>query len=501
MSGFFTRPLFIFEMANNHMGDVDHGIKMIREFGTISKRFPFRFAFKFQLRTIPDFIHPDYRDRLDIKYVKRFTETALSKADFALLQQEVKNWGLLAICTPFDEQAVRDVDEMGFDVIKIASCSFTDWPLLEQISLTARPVIASTAGSVLSEIDNVVSFFAHRSRDLAVMHCVGEYPTRNDNLQLNQIDLLKARYLDTAVGFSTHEEPDNLQSIRLAVAKGAMVFEKHVAVVTPEYPRNAYSSTPEEIAGWLQAAEEAFEMCGVSGERHSFSEKEQADLRQFKRGAFLKNDIKKGESITSEDCYYAFPNQTGQLLANNMSKYILYNAAVDIEKDCPLLENEVTIENIREKILDIVMDVNHFVKAANLPVPGKAELEISHHYGLENFKEFGSTMITVINRDYCKKYIISLAGQKHPEQYHLIKEETFIILLGEYSVTLDGETAIYNPGDVITIKPGFRHAFETKTGGIMEEISTTHISDDSYYTDDSISKNKKRKTLLSYWLQ
>ncbi len=67
----------------------------------------------------------------------------------------------------------------------------------------------------------------------------------------------------------------------------------------------------------------------------------------------------------------------------------------------------------------------------NIVVPGMATLEISHHYGLDRFEEVGCTIINVINREYCKKLIVVLPGQRHPEQYHKIKEETFVVLDGD----------------------------------------------------------------------
>ena len=500
MANFFERPLFIFEMANNHMGDVDHGLRMIREFHSVAIKYDFRLAFKFQLRTIPEFIHPDLRDRMDIKYVKRFSETALSRTDFDRLNKEVKDLGMLSICTPFDEMAVDTVVDMDFDVIKIASCSFTDWPLLEKIVAQDKPILASTAGSNLQEIDNVVSFFQHRQKEFAILHCVGEYPTEVSKLQLNQIDMFQKRYPDVTIGYSTHEEPGNTDSIKLAVAKGSMIFEKHVAVETEAYPKNAYSATPAQIDGWLQAASEAYAMCGVDDGRHLFSEKEQADLRQFKRGVFVKRPIKAGEQVKPEDCYFAWPTEPGQILANEFSKYMDFTSLVDLDQDGGLFHEQQTIDNHREEVYRIVQDINDMVKASGIPVPGKAELEISHHYGIEKFYEFGITMVTVVNRDYCKKYIIVLPDQYHPEQYHNQKEETFIIQHGEFDVELDGEHKTYSRGDVITVKPGVRHAFSSKTGGIIEEISTTHFVDDSYYTDPTIAENKNRKTFLSHWI-
>ena len=62
--------LFIFEFANNHTGDVKHGLKMIEEFAEVVEESgleDFQFAVKFQFRDIDTFIHPDYQDRMDIK--------------------------------------------------------------------------------------------------------------------------------------------------------------------------------------------------------------------------------------------------------------------------------------------------------------------------------------------------------------------------------------------------------------------------------------------------
>ena len=118
------------------------------------------------------------------------------------------------------------------------------------------------------------------------MHCVGEYPTQKEKLQINQVSLLKRRYPNIPIGFSTHEEPDNFNSVFLAIGQGADLFEKHIAVDTEEYPKNAYSSTPEQITKWLENAKDGFAMLGVKNERHEISAKEQSDLRQFKRGVF-----------------------------------------------------------------------------------------------------------------------------------------------------------------------------------------------------------------------
>jgi len=497
---FFDKPLFVFEMANNHMGRVHHGLEIIRRCAAVSQRYSFRFAFKFQFRHLETFLHPDYKNRLDIPYVKRFQETFLSREEFQQLKETAEHHSFLTICTPFDEPSVDLIEEMGFDVVKIASCSFTDWPLLERIGATSKPIIASTAGATLEDMDRVVSFLKHREKTFALMHCVGEYPTPPEHLQLHQIDLLKNRYPEVPIGFSTHEEPDNVEAIQIAIAKGATIFEKHVALEAPGIQKNAYSADPDQVERWLAAAERAFAMCGVSGRRAEATAKELADLRQFKRGVFARRNIAAGERIGPDNIFLAFPNMDSQLVANDLSKYTVFFTQKPIEAKAPVMHSCVRREEKREKIYAIVQKVKKMLAEAKVVVPGMAQLEISHHYGLQKFEQFGSTIINVVNREYCKKYIVLFPGQIHPEQYHKVKEETFVVLHGDVTLMLDDQKKDCRPGDVVTITRGMKHSFSSEQGAIIEEISSTHYADDSYYTDETITRNPDRKTFLSYWM-
>jgi len=501
MDFFGLKPLFIFEMANNHMGDAEHGLKIIREIHQICKDFDFKFGFKLQYRDLDTFIHPDYKDRKDIKYVKRFMETRLKEAEFKALKDEIKKLGFIAICTPFDENSVDLIVKHGYDIIKIGSCSFTDWPLLEKICRTEKPIIASTAGITVEDIDKVVSFFEHRKRNFAIMHCIGEYPTSYANLELNQVDLLKQRYPGVSIGFSTHEDPNNFDAIKIAAGKGLKIFERHVGVKTDKYSLNAYSSTPDQIYQWLKSAKEAYEMCGVEGKRRNITEKEKSDIRGLQRGVFAKNEIKKGEKIDLSNTFLAIPVTEHQITANDMSKYTEYSAESNIGKNLPVLSSNIKKIEAREKIFSIVQKVRKILHDSKILVPSQVELEISHHYGIDKFDEYGIVMVNIVNREYCKKLIVVLPGQKHPEQYHKVKEETFHLLYGDLLLNLDGVERELKAGEVITIEKGKKHAFSSKTGAVIEEISSTHFKEDSFYTDEQIAKNKNRKTFVTYWME
>jgi len=493
--------LFVLEMANNHMGEVAHGIEVIRQFGAVCRQFPeFKFAFKLQYRDLDSFIHPAMKDRNDLKYIKRFSETKLSRQDFERLIEEMRANGFLTMCTPFDNASVGTIESQNLDILKIASCSFTDWPLLERVVQNDLPIIASTAGASLAQIDNVVSFLSHRNKNFAILHCVGDYPTADEKLHISQIDLLKKRYPEVRIGFSTHENPANTDIVKMAIAKGVDLFEKHVGLQTDKHSLNAYSASPEQVKNWLEAARYASVVCGVGHERLPTNAAEAASLLSLRRGVYAKRNIDAGEALTSADFYYAFPPEDGQYTANDCSKYVNFKATQALKKDEALKPGNVLKSDSRDAILSIARRVKSLIADSQITIPGGVDLEISHHYGIDKFDEFGLTMITVVNRSYCKKILVSLPHQKHPEQYHHQKEETFHVLFGELHLTLNGNTEIHHPGDVIIVEPGVRHQFVSPTGCVIEEISSTHFKNDSFYTDESINLNPNRKTLLTYWM-
>lgn len=495
------KPLFIYELANNHMGQVEHGVRVMRELAAASKGFDgFQFAVKLQYRELDSFIHPDYAARSDIKYVKRFQETRLTEDQFKTLRAAMDELGFVSMCTAFDEPSVDMVDRHRYDIIKIGSCSMTDWPMLERITKYDRPIIFSTAGASLLDIDRVVAFFTHREKNVSVMHCIGEYPTADEKLQLNQIDLLRARYPSLRVGYSTHENPDNYDAIQMAIAKGATIFEKHVGVATPELPINGYSATPAQVRQWLEAAQRAFKMCGAMEGRPAASDVERTTLRSLQRGVFAKRKIAKGEKVSLENAFLAIPVVDDQLTAPDLSKYNQWSATADIEPNKPVFQTALKKIDTREKVHEIERRVKAILRESKVVVPGRLELEISHHYGLERFDEFGIAMVTLVNREYCKKLIVVCGGQKHPEQWHKVKEETFHILWGDLQIKLDGVERDCKVGDIVLVERGVKHAFTSRNGCVIEELSSNHQGVDSFYTDEAVGRNKDRKTWVTYWL-
>ena len=493
-------PLFVLEMANNHMGSLDHGIRIVHEFAEAVRGFPYHFAVKLQYRHLDTFIHPEYHGSTEFPYVKRFEETRLTPEQFKTLRDEIARAGFLTMCTPFDERSVDLIEAHDHDIVKIGSCSFTDWPLLERVVDVDKPIIASTAGASLDEIDRVVSFLEHRGKDFALMHCRAEYPVALEDLQLNQIDLLRARYPGRILGFSTHEDPENLVAVRMAVAKGAAILEKHVGVPTDTIKLNTYSASPAQVRAWVVAAGETLRACGVVGERYPVRERERNSLVGLRRGVFATRALRAGEVLRADDTFLAIPGQPGQLTANDLSKYTSYTLRAGVAERGPVMAASVEAVDHREQVREVIDQVKEVLRTSGLAVPAMVDLEISHHYGLERFAEHGLTMLNIVNREYAKKLLIVLAGQTNPEHYHERKEETFHLLYGEVDVTLDDEPRVLRTGDVLTVERGVRHSFGSRTGAVIEEISTTHYGPDSFYTDPAIPTTGDRKTFVTHWM-
>ena len=100
------KDLFIFEMANNHSGDLNLAKKIVDQCYLIKEKYALNAAVKLQYRNLKNFIHPDFVNNKEVKHIKRFVETELSENDFNSLVEYIKKKKLIPISTPFDETSV-----------------------------------------------------------------------------------------------------------------------------------------------------------------------------------------------------------------------------------------------------------------------------------------------------------------------------------------------------------------------------------------------------------
>lgn len=496
MSKIFDR-LYIFEMANNHEGSVAHGLKIIDIVANLAKRHQINAAVKLQLRELETFIHPEYKGRQDIKHIKRFESAQLNFQELEKLVKAIHEHHLISIATPFDEFSVATCHTLGIQILKLASCSATDWPLMAAMAKARKPIIASTGGLNISDIDHLVSFFYKKVPALALMHCVSLYPTPNERIHMNFLGKMIRRYPYVKVGYSGHESPEKRMGVMAAVAKGAQILERHIGLPAEGIKLNSYSLDPDQADRWVSIAEEMRAVCGDND--HKFvGEDEIVSLRELQRGVYVKKQVKQGEPILDDDVFFAMPCVEGQLTSGEFGQFPTKFVATQDYAAGGAVYEKVESDTMRV-VREILHDAKGLLYEAGITLGEDCQIEISHHYGLSRFREMGCVLINLVNREYCYKLLIMLPGQKHPPHLHQQKEETFYLLWGDMTVNLQnfGEVNM-KPGDKLLIHRGTLHDFTTESGAIVAEISTHSIVGDSYYENKEIAQLDpiQRKTFV-----
>lgn len=349
--------LFVLELANNHWGDLNRGKQIIWEFAKVVRDNKVKAAIKLQFRDVENFIHKDFKDEgvgkelTDLpkrsRYIQKTSKTQLNYDQFYELIQYIKDHNCIPMSTPFDEKSVEWCVKMNLPIIKIASSDINDWFLLTKIANTKKPVIISTGGASLKQIDDVVKFFRSRNIDIALNHCVSKYPSEDYELELDQIDFIKNRYPNITIGLSTHEYHDWTSSMYISYAKGARTWERHIDIPYPKGHEqkivSKYCSLPSQIDEWFKSFHKAKTMCGTSSSnRRIIDENEDNYLKSLYRGLYLKRNLSKGSKISIDDLYSAIPYQRdiNQMSSREyMDKDFTLNK--DLTKDSPLTKNDI----------------------------------------------------------------------------------------------------------------------------------------------------------------
>jgi sialic acid synthase SpsE len=346
--------LFVLEIANNHLGRVPRGHKIISTFAQVVRFNNIRAAIKLQFRDVSHFIHKDFVECTDIRYIKKTRDTRLTDDDYSALVKAIRQASCIPMATPFDEKSVDLCCELGIPILKIASSDLNDWFLIEKIAKTKKPVIISTGGSSVKDIDDLVTFFQNRNIPLAINHCVSIYPSEDRELEMNQIDFLRNRYPSNTVGFSTHECTDWSSSMLIAYAKGARTFERHIDIEAEGEPISPYCSTPEQTDTWFKAFHKAKEMCGAPGtQKRNPPQKEIQYLDSLVRGVYAADDLPEGHILTDDDVYLAIPLLKGQISCRELMRGEVLLGPV--QKDAPMMIDDIespysTIPSLRNLI-------------------------------------------------------------------------------------------------------------------------------------------------------
>lgn len=224
------RPYVIAEIGVNHEGDLELAKRLIdlaREGGADAAKFQSYKAGKIASRHSPAYWDTN-KEPTSSQYALFQKYDSFGPDDYAALAEHCRNVGITFLSTPFDIDAVAELDPL-LDYFKIASADITNIPLLRQVARTEKPVVLSTGAATLAEIDIAVNTLRQAGcADPVLLHCILNYPCPNANAHLNMINGLQRIYPDLVIGYSDHTVPEPaMQILTAAWLKGAAVIEKH----------------------------------------------------------------------------------------------------------------------------------------------------------------------------------------------------------------------------------------------------------------------------------
>ena len=290
-------PFFVAEISANHNGSILHAKKLIK----IAKEYG---ADAVKLQTyMPDTLtikskKPDFKIRGGLwngktlwdLYAKAQTPFKWHKELF----DYAKKLKIICFSTPFDETAVDLLEGLNCPFYKVASFEINHIPLIKKIAQTKKPIIISTGLANLQEIDLAYKTAKKNgAREIILLYCVSNYPSKISDFNFNNIRILKERY-NCKVGFSDHSTDNRV--VAAAIAAGAEIVEKHIALDLQKKGFDiAFSLKASEIKEYISTMSE---MHLMMGKKYFFRNQNENKNLQFRRSIYAIRDIKKGEKFS-----------------------------------------------------------------------------------------------------------------------------------------------------------------------------------------------------------
>lgn len=302
----FAEPYIIAELGSNHNGDMSVARRLIDSAKSVGCH-----CVKFQSWTKDTifsrkvyednyFLKDDYRNRDDYTLEEIVEEFSISEKELAEMSVYCKEVGIDFASTPFSKQEVDFLaDVLNVTFIKIASMDLNNYSFLEYIAKKGLPVVLSTGLSTLSEIDRAIQVIEDAgNKEIIILHCVSVYPPQDDQVNLNNIDMLRLNYPDYPVGFSDHTVGTVIPLA--AVTKGACIIEKHFTLDKNMFGwDHKVSATKEEMFEIVEGGKRIVKALG--SHRRILSGDEKEKIPAFRRSIVAARTIPEGKVIELED--------------------------------------------------------------------------------------------------------------------------------------------------------------------------------------------------------
>jgi sialic acid synthase SpsE/sugar phosphate isomerase/epimerase len=289
-------PAFIIaEIGNNHNGNLGLAKELVDlavESGADCAKFQMRsMSSLYKNGALVDDHSSDLGTEYTLDLLKRFQ---LSNRELIEIFDYCKDKKIAPLCTPWDIESLKILEDYGMDAYKVASADLTNTELLEALANTGKPLICSTGMSTEAEIKLAVSTLRKKGTQFIMLHCNSTYPAPYKDINLNYIKRLKD-LTGALVGYSGHERGGFIPLA--AIAMDAKIIEKHFTIdKSMEGNDHKVSLLPEEFSDMVHQIRALEQALGNSTSR-KVSQGESINREVLAKSLVINQDLMAGDII------------------------------------------------------------------------------------------------------------------------------------------------------------------------------------------------------------
>lgn len=331
----FQPPYIIAEAGVNHEGSMDIAKRLIdeaKEGGAHAIKFQ-----TYKAATLASKHSPAYWDTTKEPTTSQYElfkkHDKFWKDEFENLKRHCDAAGIEFMSTPFDVESAQFLNDL-MDVFKISSSDITNQPFIQYLCKFNKPIILSTGAAFTHEIMEAVSWITPFNVPLALLHCVLNYPTKDENAGLGMIPSLANLFPQHIIGYSDHTMPGDMQVLETAALLGARIVEKHFTH-DKTLPGNDHyhAMDKEDLKRFVVAMERIQRMIGLPTVTSLPSE--EPARQNARRSLVAARNIAKGAVITEADLTWKRPAHG--ISPRNYNVVLGMHARCDIPEDTVLL--------------------------------------------------------------------------------------------------------------------------------------------------------------------
>lgn len=334
-------PLFIAEIGVNHEGSMLKAKQMIKEArkaGAHAVKFQTYKAHMIASKTSPSYW--DLNEESTNSQFQLFSKyDSFGKKEYQELAEYADKCGIIFMSTAFDLDSVDLVDEL-VSIHKISSSDITNRPLIEKIASKGKPIILSVGASDVFEIEEALNWIGGNV-DVALLHCVLQYPTPNRDANLGQIQALKNRFGKLTVGYSDHTKPQSGEVLKVAVSLGAEVIEKHYTFDKSLEGNDHYHSFDyNDLKNFMDWHRDFYGSIIGNKSEIVYNVREETARMNARRGVYTRKNLPEGHTIMETDIICRRPF-TGGIQPKEYYNIIGRKLSKAIQEDAPLTSADI----------------------------------------------------------------------------------------------------------------------------------------------------------------